>query len=114
MSTKRSRLTEEEVLLSALMGELTCRQLSAVRVTDADGRAALDVLDCGFRPRRVFVELSFHWFYWGDRSDERVSCQQIPYAAARIAEASQAGWYEGEQGDLRSRIDKIVRAYRIQ
>ncbi|GIH78343.1 hypothetical protein [Planobispora longispora] len=99
-------------LLTALRGELSDRETTAVLVTDQKGRPCLDVTDRTFRTRRVYVHIAFQWFYWGDRPDERVSCLRLLPAADRVAEAARAGWHEGEQGELGLDLTKIIDAYR--
>ncbi|GGT08906.1 hypothetical protein GCM10010156_77250 [Planobispora rosea] len=99
-------------LLTALHGELTDRETTAVLIIDQKGRPCLDVTDSAFRTRRVYVHLPFQWFYWGDQPDERVSCLRLFRAADVIAEAARAGWREGEQGELGLDLKKIIDAYR--
>ncbi|MFD2357322.1 hypothetical protein ACFSTC_60680 [Nonomuraea ferruginea] len=74
-------------LLAALGKHLSARDVTAVLIITADGRPALDVTDRRGRMRRVFVHLSFCWFYWGDQNDERVSFLQM----ARRGGADRAG-----------------------
>ncbi|TXK34270.1 hypothetical protein [Nonomuraea sp. C10] len=99
-------------LLAALGKHLSARDVTAVLIITADGRPALDVTDIRGRMRRVFVHLSFCWFYWGDRSDERVSFLQMAGAVERIEQAARDGWHEGEQGELSINLDQILDAHR--
>ncbi|MFB9472390.1 hypothetical protein ACFFR3_23015 [Nonomuraea salmonea] len=101
-----------ERLLLALAEQLGERGVTRVFVVTQEGRPTLDVTDCRGRVRRVFVHLPFCWFYWGDQQDERVSFLQMATAVDRIEEAAQAGWAEGEQGDLRVELSKLLDAYR--
>ncbi|MGP3914257.1 hypothetical protein [Nonomuraea sp. 10N515B] len=101
-----------ERLLIALGKQLAERGITPVLVTTQDGRPALDVTDIRYRTRRVFVHLPFSWFYWGDQHDERVSFLEMAGAVDRIEQAACQGWPEGEQGDLRIELDKILGAYR--
>jgi hypothetical protein len=99
-------------LLSALGKHLSQRDVPAVLIITADGRPALDVTDSRGRMRRVYVHLSFCWFYWGDQNDERVSFLQMAGAVDRIEQAARDGWHEGEQGELSINLDRILDAYR--
>ncbi|MFI6599137.1 hypothetical protein ACIBHX_23005 [Nonomuraea sp. NPDC050536] len=99
-------------LLTALREELATRAVTGVLVVTQDGRPALDVTDSRCRSRRVFVHLSFCWFYWGDQQDERVTFLRLPAAVERIEQAAQDGWREGEQGELSVDLSKIFDAYR--
>ncbi|MEV4219099.1 hypothetical protein [Nonomuraea sp. NPDC049725] len=99
-------------LLASLCKHLAERGIASVLVITQDGRPALDVTDTYCRTRRVFVHLSFCWFYWGDRNDERVSFLEMADAVDRIEEAAEEGWHEGEQGDLSINLDSILDTYR--
>ncbi|MEV4109302.1 hypothetical protein [Nonomuraea sp. NPDC049695] len=99
--------------LTVLGDELTKRDVPAVLVAAEDGRPGLDVTDSRLRVRRVFVHSGFCWFYWGDQSDERVTCLRLGTAVERIAQATRDGWREGEQGELRIDLHRIVDAYRV-
>ncbi|MEU4832677.1 hypothetical protein [Streptosporangium sp. NPDC023615] len=113
MSTvKENQYAYQVELLTALRNELINREVIAVLITDSKDRPCLDVTDSAFRPRRVYVHLPFLWFYWGDQHDERVSCLKLFPAADRIAEAAQASWRDGEQGELGLDLGQIVNAYR--
>ncbi|MEV4104170.1 hypothetical protein AB0J42_28310 [Nonomuraea sp. NPDC049649] len=109
---KEQQRAYAERLLSALGKHLAKRDVTAVLIVTADGRPALDVTDSRGRMRRVFVHLSFCWFYWGDRSDERVSFLQMVGAVDRIEQAARDGWHEGEQGELTIDLDRILDAHR--
>ncbi|RVX46245.1 hypothetical protein EDD27_9108 [Nonomuraea polychroma] len=111
-SVKEQQRAYAQRLLTALREELALRDVPAVLVVAEDGRPALDVTDSRCRMRRVFVQLPFCWFYWGDQSDERVSFLKMPIAVDRIEQAAREGWHEGEQGELSIDLDKIVDAYR--
>ncbi|WP_061290975.1 hypothetical protein [Herbidospora cretacea] len=102
----------QKAALTKLSAELTPRGLITVLIVDQTGRAALEVLDARFRPRRVYAHLPFRWFYWGEEKDERASLLQIPQAADQIEAAARAGWREGEQGDISTDLSKIADAYR--
>lgn len=101
-----------ERLLGELRDLLEPRGITTVLVIDKAGRPALEVVDCRFRTRRVFVHLGFRWLYWGDQPDERVSFFDLEAAADRVEEAARKGWREGEQGDLSVDLGAIARAYR--
>ncbi|GAA3695494.1 hypothetical protein GCM10022224_071450 [Nonomuraea antimicrobica] len=109
---KEQQRAYAERLLTALGKQLAKRNITPVLVISEDGRPALDVPDVRHRTRRVFVHLPFCWFYWGDQHDERVSFLQMAGAVDRIAWAAREGWREGEQGDLRIDLDKILDAHR--
>ncbi|MFI7438658.1 hypothetical protein [Nonomuraea indica] len=111
-SVKEQQRAYAQRLLTALGKELALRDVPAVLVVAQDGRPALDVTDSRGRMRRVFVQLPFCWFYWGDQGDERVSFLQMPVAVDRIEQAAREGWREGEQGELSIDLNKIVDAYR--
>ncbi|GAA2906688.1 hypothetical protein GCM10010517_72900 [Streptosporangium fragile] len=113
MTTARERQrAHQQDLLTALDGELKTREITTVLIVDGDGNPCLEVVDRHFRTRRVYVQTAFHWFYWSDEHDERVSSLHLQPAAERIAEAARAGWREGEQGTLRIDLRKIADAYR--
>lgn len=111
-TVKEQQRAYAERLLTALGQQLAARSVTAVLVITQDGRAALDVNDSRGRMRRVFTHLSFCWFYWGDRLDERVSFLEMAGAVDRIEQAARDGWHEDEQGDLRVDLDQILNAYR--
>ncbi|MGW5157534.1 hypothetical protein ACWEPN_18850 [Nonomuraea wenchangensis] len=111
-SIKEQQRAYAERLLVALGKQLGERDVTQVLVVAQDGRPALDVTDSRCRVRRVFVHLPFCWFYWGDQQDERVSFLQMAGAVDRVEEAARAGWADGEQGDLRVDLDKLLDAYR--
>ncbi|WP_237101679.1 hypothetical protein [Nonomuraea sp. MG754425] len=98
-------------LLLVLGKQLAARDITPVLVDTEDGRPALEVADIRHRTRRVFAHLPFCWFYWGDQHDERVSCLQMGDAVDRIERAVREGWPEGEQGDLRINLGKMLDAY---
>ncbi|GAA3127423.1 hypothetical protein [Nonomuraea salmonea] len=101
-----------ERLLLALAEQLGERGVTRVFVVTQEGRPTLDVTDCrgagaaGVRASAVLLVLL------GDQQDERVSFLQMATAVDRIEEAAQAGWAEGEQGDLRVELSKLLDAYR--
>ncbi|MGN9788820.1 hypothetical protein ACTMTF_46015 [Nonomuraea sp. ZG12] len=111
-TVKEQQRAYTERLLTALGDELNARDVSAVLVGTPDGRPALDVIDSRCRMRRVFVHLSFCWFYWGDQDDERVSFLKMAGAVDRIEQAAEDGWHDGAQGDLKVDLDKILDGYR--
>ncbi|MFG1696696.1 hypothetical protein [Nonomuraea sp. NPDC049309] len=111
-SIKAQQRAYAERLLLALGERLGERGVTHVFVVAQDGRPALDVTDSRGRMRRVFVHLPFCWFYWGEEQDERVSFLDMARAVDRIEEAARAGWADGEQGDLRINLDKLLDAYR--
>jgi hypothetical protein len=99
-------------LLTGLREGLTERGITSVLVVSEDGRPALDVTDSRSRSRRIFVHLTFYWFYWGDRPDERVSFLRAEVAADRVAQAARHGWHQDEQGELGIDLSKITDVYR--
>lgn len=111
-TVKEQQRAYAERLLTALGRELAERDVTAVPVVAEDGRPALDVTDSRCRMRRVFVQLPFCWFYWGDQGDERVSFLQMPAAVDRIERAAREGWRDGEQGELSIDLNKMLDAYR--
>ena len=111
-TVKEQQRAYTERLLTALGEQLAARDISAVLIGTQDGRPALDVIDDRCRMRRVFVHLSFCWFYWGDQDDERVSFLQMAGAVDRIEQAARDGWNDGEQGELSINLDQILDAHR--
>ncbi|MEU8356341.1 hypothetical protein AB0C27_10050 [Nonomuraea sp. NPDC048882] len=111
-SIKEQQRAYAQRLLTALGEQLGGRGITHTLVVTEDGRPALEVTDGRGRVRRVFVHLPFCWFYWGDEQDERVSFLAMAGAVDRIEEAARDGWAEGEQGDLRVDLNKILDAYR--
>ncbi|WP_433512898.1 hypothetical protein ACQP2T_56110 [Nonomuraea sp. CA-143628] len=109
---KEQQRAYAERLLTALGSQLAMREVTVVLIVAEDGRPALDVTDSRCRMRRVFVQLPFCWFYWGDQDDERVSFLQMPAAVERIEQAARAGWRAGEQGELSIDLNKMLDAYR--
>ncbi|GIH28496.1 hypothetical protein Aph01nite_68060 [Acrocarpospora phusangensis] len=101
----------ERKQLTALSEELTARGITTVLLVDQNQRLALDVVDTKFRTRRIYVHLSFWWFYWGDQADERVSCLRLRKAVLYVEAAAQAGWRDGEQADLIVDLRKVADAY---
>ncbi|MFI6790922.1 hypothetical protein ACIBG4_26705 [Nonomuraea sp. NPDC050383] len=111
-SVKEQQRAYAERLLTALGKELARREVTAVLIVARDGRPALDVTDSRCRMRRVFVQLPFCSFYWGDQGDERVSFLQMPAAVDRIEQAARDGWHDGEQQELSIDFNKMLDAYR--
>ncbi|ETK33379.1 hypothetical protein [Microbispora sp. ATCC PTA-5024] len=112
-SIREKQRAYQEQLLRELHGELEQRGITAVFIVDNKDQPALDVTDSRLRARRVYVHLAFLWFYWGDQYDERVSCLRIGPAADVIERAAQAGWHEGEQGELNVDLSKALYADRL-
>ncbi|MGC5015115.1 hypothetical protein ACLQ2R_30505 [Streptosporangium sp. DT93] len=113
MTTARERQRAyQQDLLTALDGELRAREVTTVLIVDGSGNPCLEVLDLHFRTRRVYVQMAFHWFYWGEQHDERISSLHLLKAAERIVEAAGEGWREGEQGTLSVDLSKVADAYR--
>ncbi|MFI6321550.1 hypothetical protein ACIBG8_28710 [Nonomuraea sp. NPDC050556] len=110
--TQADRIAHQQRLLTALREELEARGITTVLVVAEGDRPALEVVDRRFRTRRVFVQISFCWFYWGDREDERVSFLKLPHAVSRIEQAARTGWHDGPQAELLIDFSKIVDAYR--
>ncbi|MFC5828746.1 hypothetical protein [Nonomuraea insulae] len=112
-SIKERRRACEETLLAALRNQLVERDVSAVLLIEDSGRPGVEVLDVAGRTRRIYVHLQFRWFYWGDQSDERVFCLELPTAVARVQQAAQDGWRRGEQGELSFNLGALAEAYRF-
>ncbi|MFC6086807.1 hypothetical protein [Sphaerisporangium aureirubrum] len=100
-------------LLLGLRDLLAGRGVEAHHLSDQDDRPCLEVFDGRLRSRRVYVHLTFLWFIWGGRNDERTSCHQLGDAAEVIAAAAQAGWpAEEDQGPRAAELQKILDAYK--
>ncbi|ACZ91318.1 hypothetical protein [Streptosporangium roseum] len=111
IARERQRAYQQD-LLTALEIELRPHETTTVLIVDSGGQPCLEVVDRHFRTRRVYVQMAFHWFYWGDQHDERTSSLHLLKAAERIAAAAREGWREGEQGALSVNVGKIADAYR--
>jgi hypothetical protein len=103
--------SKEERLLADLYHALEWRGVTAALGTDDDGSPCLVVADSHSRTRRVRVQLSFFWFYWGDRLEDRASCHRVNAAADRIAQVAKEGWPAGEQRDLTAGLAKVLKKF---
>ncbi|MFJ2034300.1 hypothetical protein [Streptosporangium sp. NPDC087985] len=112
-SAQDRRRAYQQDLLTTLQNELGQLEITTVLIVDANGQPCLEVVDRHFRTRRVYLQTAFHWFYWGDRPDERSSSLRVENAARVISTAAQEGWREGEQETLSVDLSKIADAYRM-
>lgn len=103
--------TREERLLTDLLHALEWRGVTAALGVDDKGSPCLVVADSRARTRRVHVQLSFFWFYWGDRLEDRASCHRVKEAADRIAQVAKDGWPDEEQRDFTAGLAKVLRKF---
>lgn len=104
-------LAHQQDLLTKLRGHLTPLYVPTFLTADHNGQPCLKITDHNARTRRVYVQVVFYWFYWGDLPDERTSTIHLPMAAEDIAAAVRRGWREGEQGTLSIDLGNIHGAH---
>ncbi|MFI9844000.1 hypothetical protein ACIHFD_43695 [Nonomuraea sp. NPDC051941] len=111
-NARAQSLAYQQRLLTDLGNGLRPRGIAAVLMAAEDGSPGLSVKDRRSRIRKIYVNVPFYWFYWGDQPDERTSCLNLETAVERIEQAARAGWRAGEQAELRIDLGMIADAYR--
>lgn len=111
-SGRAQSLAYQQRLLTELGNGLRPRGIAAVLMAAEDGRPELCVQDRRSRIRKVYVNVPFYWFYWGDQPDERTSCLNLEAAIDRVERVARNGWRAGEQAELRIDLGLISDAYR--
>lgn len=104
-------IAHQRDLLTKLRGHLTALHVPTFLTADHNGQPCLEITDHNARTRRVYVQVVFYWFYWGDLPDERTSTIHLPMAAEDIAAAVRRGWREGEQGTFSINLGNIHGAH---
>lgn len=104
---------QEHELLSQLCAELGALGVPSTLVVRTDGYGVLNIADDSKRTRQVYVNLTFRWFYWGDKYGERAGIANVRHAADRLRRAVARGWPDEEQGDLLHLMSKIAKQYSV-
>ncbi len=104
-------IAHQQDLLTTLRGYLAALYVPTFLTADHNGQPCLEITDHNARTRRIYVQVVFYWFYWGDQPDERTSTIHLPMAAEDIAAAVRRGWREGEQGTLNIDLGNIRGAH---
>ncbi|SDH42225.1 hypothetical protein SAMN05421505_115109 [Sinosporangium album] len=87
----------EQELINSLQTHLLHQGVQARPGTDAAERPCLDVPDRRGITRRVYIDLAFRLFHWGDLADETVPMAPPEDAARALVQAAERGWHEGGQ-----------------